>query len=204
MDNQNQIQNKKNWQERKLARELASKKTEGRKTVKKIGYWALVIAAVFLLGWWYFVTSLPKGIDYSESVPTLGRDHVSDGTKVDVYNSNPPTSGPHYPQPANAGFYSAELPDERVVHNLEHGNVWIAYRSALPKEAIDVLKNFAGGAVIVTPRAANDADIALAAWGRLDKFNLEGGAANEQRIKDFILRYQNKGPENVRIPSHLR
>ena len=52
----------------------------------------------------------------------------------------------------------------------------------------------------------NDTDIALAAWGRLDKFNLENNNFNKdnlnqikQRIKDFILRYENKGPEKENL-----
>lgn len=98
-----------------------------------------------------------------------------------------------------------ELPDEQVVHNLEHGHVWISYKPDLSSEAVKVLRGFAGGTTIVTPRSANDFDVALAAWGRLDKFNLENGQIDEQRIKDFISRYQNKGPENVNIPQgHLK
>jgi hypothetical protein len=52
----------------------------------------------------------------------------------------------------------------------------------------------------------NDTDIALAAWCRLDKFNLENNNFNKdnlnqikQRIKDFILRYENKGPEKENL-----
>jgi hypothetical protein len=203
MNDQN-LQPKKTWQERQKERELEAKRARRKRTVKRIGYLALALAAVFALGWRYVATSAPKGPDLSEPILILGRNHIPDGTKFDGYNSNPPTSGPHYPQPANTGFYSAELPDERVVHNLEHGHVWIAYRPNLPEEVIGVLRKFAGGMVIVAPRAANDKDIALAAWGRLDKFDFDGGPADKQRIRDFILRYQNQGPEKVTVSSHIR
>jgi len=203
MNDQNQ-QPKKSWQERQKERELESQRAERKRTAKKIGYSVLALAAVFALGWWYVSTSAPKGPDYSETVLILGREHVADGTIINSYNSNPPTSGPHYAQPANATFYSTELPDERVVHNLEHGHVWISYRPSVQEEVVKVLNGFAGGLVIVTPRAANDTDIALAAWGRLDKFDLSTPDINnyEGRIRDFIVRYQNKGPEKVSPALH--
>jgi thiol-disulfide isomerase/thioredoxin len=54
-------------------------------------------------------------------------EHIQPGADHPPYNSNPPTSGWHYPQQASWGFYTEELPDERVVHNLGHGGIWIAY-----------------------------------------------------------------------------
>ena len=51
--------------------------------------------------------------------------------------------------------------------------------------------------MVVTSRALNDTDIALAAWGRLDAFNLADGVLDEVRVKDFITRYVNRGPERV-------
>lgn len=155
-------------------------------------------------GWLLISATGPKGQDYSQVVPVLGRNHIADGTTAS-YNSNPPTSGDHYAVPAPTGFYDKELPDEQMVHNLEHGHVWISYKPNLSPEVIKVLEGFAGGNTIVAPRSANDFDIALAGWGRLDKFNIENGQVDKQRVKDFISRYQNKGPENVNIPQgHLR
>ena len=59
------------------------------------------------------------------------------------------------------------------------------------------LKQFGAAKVIITPREANETDIALAAWGRLDTFNLDGKALPVERITDFIKRYANQGPEKV-------
>src|SRR5262245_59267371 len=53
--------------------------------------------------------------------------HVQPGESHTPYNSDPPTSGEHYPVPAQAGFYTEALPDEQLVHNLEHGYVIIWY-----------------------------------------------------------------------------
>lgn len=177
-------------------------KSMRKKTLKKAIYWIAGLAIVFGGGWLLIRANSPKGPDYSSAIPVLGRNHIADGTYAS-YNSNPPTSGPHYPNPAPIRFYDSALPDEQVVHNLEHGNVWISYKPDLSPEIIKVLKGFAGGNTIVTPRPANDFDIALAAWGRLDKFNAEKSHIDKQRVKDFIIRYQNQGPEKVSAQSHF-
>jgi len=189
--------------QKKTARETESLKARHRRVFKKAGYWIVGLAIVVWGGWLLIGSTGPKGPDYSQAIPVLERTHVADGTTVS-YNSNPPTSGNHYAVPATVRFYYKELPDEQLVHNLEHGHIWISYKLDLPVEAIKVLKGFSGGNVIVTPRAKNDTDIALAAWGRLDKFNIEVNGIDKQRVKDFISRYQNKGPENISIQGHLR
>lgn len=192
--------------QKKAARESEALAARRKKVFLKGSYWVMGLAVV-IGGVWLLVSATgPKGPDYSQGVLTLGREHVADGTTITSYNSNPPTSGPHYSSPAPVKFYDTELSDEQVVHNLEHGHIWIAYKPDLPKEIIGALRKFSGGSVIVTPRSKNDADIALVAWGRLDKFNVEesGGGIDRQRIKDFIYRYQNRGPENPNASGHFR
>src|SRR5439155_388277 len=39
------------------------------------------------------------------------------------------TGGPHWPSPARWGLSTAQLPDERVVHNLEHGGIVIDHNA---------------------------------------------------------------------------
>ena len=51
-------------------------------------------------------------------------------------NSSPPTSGPHWRHAADPGFYGTELPDEELVHNLEHGQIVVSYNpDAAPPHA---------------------------------------------------------------------
>ena len=65
----------------------------------------------------------------------------------------------------------------------------------------DVLRKFAAAKIIIAPREANDLDVSLVAWGRVDSFNLEEGEVSRQRIEDFITRYVNRGPERVSAPA---
>lgn len=130
--------------------------------------------------------------------PSQSREHIAVGSAHPDYSSNPPTSGWHYDQPAKTGIYDRELPDEQLVHNLEHSHVWISYKpGAVDQATIGNLKKLIerfGSKMIMTPRAKNDSSITVATWQyllRLDSFQ-------EQTITDFIKAHRGKaGPENV-------
>lgn len=128
-----------------------------------------------------------------QSFENQGRDHIPAGQPHNLYNSNPPTSGPHLAQPADWGVYQTELPDEQLVHNLEHGGIWISYKDVDPdtKTKLEAIGKANPGSVIVTPRAANDSPIAIAAWTRLEKLT----SYDEARILEFIKANKNKSPE---------
>lgn len=125
-----------------------------------------------------------------------GREHINVGVSHPAYNSNPPASGWHYDQPARTGVYSQELPDEQIVHNLEHGHVWISYKPDLDQDSInkliDIAKDY-GTKIIITPRSKNDNQIALAAW----EYLLTLDSVDEPLIHAFINAHRGKGPENV-------
>lgn len=130
-----------------------------------------------------------------ERIRAVGPAHIAQGSRGSGYNSNPPTSGPHWPSPAPWGVHTEPLPDEVLVHNLEHGGVWISYKDAKDADLADKLAEVAGRyrtKVIVTPRLKNDAPIAVAGWGRLLKLQ----RFDEARIVEFINAYRGKlGPE---------
>ncbi len=166
----------------------------------------ILILIVLGLGGWLFVRAvlarLPQGEDHSRAYSIQGRDHIAVGATHESYNSNPPTSGSHYDTPAEPGYYDEPLVDEQLVHNLEHGEIWLSYHPRVSREVKEALRQFIEPPwVIITPRAANESDLAVVAWGRLDTFNLAASTTltltDNQRLTDFILRYKNHGPENV-------
>ena len=129
--------------------------------------------------------------------PAQSRDHIKSGDKHDPYNSNPPTGGWHFDTPAQTGIYDTEFPDETLIHNLEHGHVWIAYRPDLPKDQIEKLADIAksyGSKIIMAPRKTNDTPIALVAWEHLLKMN----SVDEVTVKEFMDEYRGlAGPETL-------
>ncbi len=171
---------------------------------KKILFWSgggvIIILFIGVIIWFATRPQAPlPGVSYAN----LGQDHVPLDHQ-DTYNSNPPTSGPHYPSPANWGVYDYESNDKIFIHNLEHGGIWISYKPSVSKDVVVELKSFvdsfSGSKLIMAPRSANDADVAVAAWTHLYTFNISGGHLSVQQKKDletFYVRLKNNGPENV-------
>ena len=125
-------------------------------------------------------------------IPGQGAEHISQTQTHPPYNSVPATSGWHRGDataPAPWGVYDNELPDEILVHNLEHGGVGIHYNC--PEgcdELIDQLEGIANrmGKVIMSPYAAMDTKIALTAWTFLDSFD----EFDKDRVEDFARAHE--------------
>ena len=108
-----------------------------------------------------------------EPVPVLVNiNHVPEGQRVD-YQDAPPTSGQHWPTPAGCGFYTESLPDERIVHNMEHGNVVVSYNFTNPaqttelRQALDNVGLFEKWGVARPYNRIPDGQVALSSWGRV-------------------------------------
>lgn len=131
--------------------------------------------------------------DESIQYPDQLRSHDPDPEFV--YNSNPPTSGPHR-SAVPAGVYTREQADIDMIHNLEHGQIWFSYRDADDQEAISLLNEIQSSAssmVVVTHRSDNDSRVVAAAWRRL----LEVEDLNRDELIAFLVRHVNKAPESV-------
>ena len=154
----------------------------------------------------------PSGPSLTEVPPTEGpepaavmsnRDHFPNNFRIgDViaggYSTIPPTSGPHWGAWSKCGFYNHPLPDELLVHNLEHGNIIVSYNldsaaavSALRAAvaAIPLAEEFA---IVRRYPAIPEGMVALSAWGVLDRMLGVDG----ERIARFFAAYPGTaGPE---------
>lgn len=172
---------------------MAKKQNKNNKSVAIIALGILIAVLAYFL---VFNNSETNNEELGQSIPIQNRDHISENETVQVYNSNPPTSGPH----AGAvigGFYSSEIEDINGVHNLEHGFIWITYRnvSAETKARLKKIANRYSGRVVASERRANDAQITLASWGRFDKMSQE--ELDEDYVVRFIDKYTNQSPEKL-------
>jgi hypothetical protein len=93
-----------------------------------VGIGALVIVGLSAIA--LFALLAPGG---SASVGTPqamdGRTHIEQGTAGGPYSSTPAASGPHWDQPIDWGVYQTAIPQEPVIHNLEHGGIVIWYQA---------------------------------------------------------------------------
>src|SRR3989344_3698221 len=172
----NNLQSKNEYFTRREEKDRMAREEKNKRRAKMGMKWFTFIAITGLFIWWvydYFKTvSVNDSVSVGEYFQAQSRDHIQVGVQHPAYNSNPPTGGWHYDQPAQTGIYDVEIPDEKLVHNLEHSHVWIAHKPDLPAEQIEKLADIAkdyGSKIIMTPRLANDAPIAIVAWEHLLK-----------------------------------
>jgi hypothetical protein len=133
--------------------------------------------------------------------------HVPEGQDPGPFNSDPPTSGPHYGGEYEAGFYDetsseaqAPFPEGYLGHNLEHGYVIYWYNCDLLdsnacvelKEQIkDSMAENGNTKLIAFPRASIDVPVALTSWGQLLKMD----AFDASQAKKFVSANRNRAPE---------
>lgn len=192
------------YDQRKKEKIGSEKKSDQFGKFKKLLVWFLIILVVgggiYLLAKRSHKKTAERKI-YAVQITDQGRNHIDVGASHPNYNSNPPTSGWHYAEWKQKGVYKEQQPDENLIHNLEHGYIWISYHPDANLEIIKQLENFYGFGkkIVVEPRKENDKLISLAAWNWLDKFDsASGDSLNKEELKrigDFIDEYINKGPE---------
>lgn len=132
-----------------------------------------------------------------ELLPDEGNQHVPESTSP-RYRTDPPTSGPHYDDPAPPGFYENPPRPGAVVHSLEHGNIVIYFDPGrVPARQVEELKQLAPryqgfwDGVLVIPRRDPKLAVILTAWRhwlRLPKYD-------QKAVDAFIDAYRGRGPE---------
>jgi hypothetical protein len=132
------------------------------------------------------------------------------GGASDRWNTDPPTNGPHYGQAAIFGAYGEPLEQARVVHNLEHGGVFIQYGEDVAESIVERLRAFYDDhqtGTIMAPLPGLGDQIALGAWvseGEEGKGYLaKCRSFDEDAFSAFLSAFQFKGPERF-DPSQLR
>ena len=133
-----------------------------------------------------------------EKIPDMGAIHVKENEPHQEYNSNPPTSGPHWAGVAGAGIKDEIVPDELILHSMEHGAVVVWYREDLEQSDIDKIKvafQNASGKKIMLARKDLDVPVALTSWNYLLK--LEN--IDTEKIKEFIETNNDRAPEKAPI-----
>jgi hypothetical protein len=82
------------------------------------------------------------------------------------WTESPPVGGPHNNVWQTCGYYAAPIGKGNAVHSLEHGAVWITYRSDVPQVQLDELKKLADDQsyILVSPYQDQASPIVATAW----------------------------------------
>lgn len=133
-----------------------------------------------------------------EKMPDQGGVHVAVNGPHPAYNSNPPTSGWHWAGVAGPGIKDEPVPDELVLHSMEHGATVVWYREELDQSEVDKIKeafNNSSGKKIMISRKDLDVPVALTSWGYLLKLQI----IDQEKIKEFIETNSDRAPEKAPI-----
>jgi hypothetical protein len=151
------------------------------------------------------------GCTYEDVTAVGPRSHTvpADG-RSPKWNTFPPTSGPHYAVPAVWGAYSEPLQQARVVHNLEHGGIFIQYGKDVPATTVQQLRAFYDKhtrGTVLAPLPSLGKQIAVGAWTAPEQEPDNGRAHlmkctrfDESAFATFFDQLQFRGPE--RFPAN--
>lgn len=121
------------------------------------------------------------------------------------WNTDPPTSGPHYAETLVYGSYTEPIQQARALHNLEHGAIAMQYGSKVPRATVAELQGFYDGhadGTILAPYPRLGGKIVLAAWNATGLSGPGRGllatctAFDRDAFDAFFAAFQFKGPEH--------
>lgn len=184
----------------KSKKQLLREKNQRQRLISRLVWSGVGIAVLAVIAFFVLQATRPA---LGDSVPIMNSAHIETDTDPGQYNSDPPTSGPHYPQEAEAGFYETNIykfPAGYLVHNLEHGYVIFWYNCDLLDEAgcaelksqiRAVMDELGGVKLIAYPWPSLDVPLAMTSWGRIQKFETFDAKA----AKAFYRANLNRAPE---------
>ncbi|MGA7121378.1 MAG: DUF3105 domain-containing protein [Polyangiaceae bacterium] len=147
-----------------------------------------------------------------DSPPLMPAVHVPIPSDIQ-WDSNPPSSGPHYPIWAAFESYTTPVPRGYYVHDLEHGAIVLLYNCDDDGGCPDVVASLqevsdaiptdplcAGEGVrvrtVITPDPLIDVPVAAAAWG----WTYTAACVDIPTLQQFALQHYGQGPETLCSP----
>ncbi len=182
-------------QESRQRRAVEFRRVQQRQDSRRRFAWiaVAVVAALAIAGGvtWAVAgsTARPSPLAAVKTYPAQSRNHTTAAVK---YAQNPPVGGDHAPVWLNCGVYTAPVPAENAVHDLEHGAVWITYRPGLSRTQLDPIRKLAASQpyLTVSPYKGLPAPIVASAWG----VQLRLKSASDPGLAAFVAKYA-QGPQ---------
>ena len=130
-----------------------------------------------------------RPIEGEQDFPGQSANHTREPV---TYPRIPATGGDHAPVWTNCGIYTQPVQQTQAVHSLEHGAVWLSYRSDLAAEQKAELTSLAGSQdyLLLSPVADQASPVTVTAWGK----QLSVDSSSDERLAPFIKKYR-QGPQ---------
>ena len=180
------------------------KQRQGRRSYgqrRRVPWVPIAAAIAVVIAGFFLARSLELGAPGERIAVTGVGQHIAEGQPI-IYNSVPAVGGPHWPAPAPWGASDVAIPDERAVHNLEHGGIVMSY-NAIAADDLAKLKallqtyprdRFNEVKLLIRPyEGVRAGTFVLAAWGWKQSFSAYDDAA----VRAFLDAHLNRCCENV-------
>jgi hypothetical protein len=173
----------------------AQERSKERRRAALIYGIAAVVALAVILG---TVFAIRSAQDEQQSVADAAKEDIegvqdfatpsNEHVEIEVdYPESPPVGGDHNPVWLNCGVYTEPVPEENVVHSLEHGAVWLTYQPDLDEDQVATLEDFAADEdyLVVSPYEEQESPVVATAWG----LQLELESTDDPRLAVFVEKY---------------
>ena len=126
----------------------------------------------------------PQAPEGTRAIEITSRSHVEGEI---AYGVPVPAGGDHAAVPLVCGIYDQPVATENAVHSLEHGAVWITYRSVSDVD-LPALRELADSRqeMILSPVPDQGSALIVTAWG----FQLELSSADDPRLAEFVSKFE--------------
>ncbi len=178
-------------------RERAEQEAKQRKAAARAGLvrGAALIALAALAVWFvFFRGQTPDEIGGHELTKFSGGGVGEHAEGTLDYEMSPPVEGTHATSPAACGVHGTAIPNENLVHSLEHGAVGLMFSPDASPDDITALEDLAlefDENVLSAPFSGMESPFSVISWGeRMDLAELDVDA-----MREYIDVFAGKGPE---------
>ena len=185
----------------KTKRQQKRQQYQRQKLISNLTWGGIGVGVLAIIGFIVWQGVRPAA---GEAIPIMtSSPHIPADSDPGQYNSDPPTSGLHYAEEANAGFYDENIytyPAGYLVHNLEHGYVIFWYNcdlldesacSELKSQIRSVMDELGGTKMVAYPWNSIDVPLVMTSWARLQRFE----TFDVEQAKAFYRANLNRAPE---------
>lgn len=164
-----------------------------------------LLASVVAIVWFLFIRgSIPSAIagyelEKFDTFTSESRANTLHSTDPITYNEAPPVSGQHSPNPADCGVYGEPIPNENMVHSLEHGAVGVLFAPDAPADEIKEIEAIVqdyDSHTFSAPYEGLETPYTVVAWANLMRLD----SLDEPAIREFIEVFREGGDAPEQTP----